>query len=291
MSLGPDHTVVADRTWPPCFAEAVIATQHGKEAVIAAELAEFKLRWIGPPATFDSDRFGTFTRDVPRAGTQLDAARAKTQAVLDLCPDTRIAIASEGAFGPDPAVPIVARGVEIVLLHDRRSGIELAGHDVTWETNFAQRSVSSTMEAEGFARAIGFPAHGLIVMTPDGTVPRVKDIDTVEELLDHVAVDVARAGHCWLETDMRAHRNPRRMMAIARAAQRLAEAMRQSCPKCYRPGFVAKREPGRPCAWCNCATNEIWREIRLCCGCQHREETLIERSRFADPGTCPNCNP
>lgn len=283
--------MVADWHWPPCFADAVIATRHGKEAAIAAALAEFELRWIGPPAAFDSDRFGTFTRDVPRAGTQLDAARAKAQAVLDLCPDARIALASEGAFGPDPAVPIIARGVELVLLHDRRSGIELVGHDMTWETNFAQRSVRSTAEAEAFARVIGFPAHGLIVMAPDGIAPRVKDIGTVEALLDHVAVDVARAGHCWLETDMRAHRNPRRMTAIARAAQRVAEAMRQTCPECHLPGFVAKPEPGRPCAWCRCGTKEIWREVRLCCGCRHREETLIEGSRFADPGICPHCNP
>lgn len=291
MSPGHNPVTSADWHWPPSGSDAVIATRHGKEAAIRPALAEFALNWIAPPPGFDSDRFGTFTRDIKRAGSQIEAARAKAQAVLDLCPTVRIALASEGAFGPDPMLPIVPRGAELILLRDRWSGIELVGHDVGWDTNFAQRSVRSTAEADAFAQAIGFPEHGLIVMTPDGTAPRVKDIPTIETLHQHVTDDIGRAGQCWLETDMRAHRNPRRMAAIGRAAQRLADAMRLHCPHCRRPGFVARTEAGRPCSWCKTATLEPWRSVSRCAGCGHEQSALIDPARHADPGACPECNP
>ena len=59
---------------------AVLATMHGKEAAIAPVLARFTGLRVAVPNGFDSDRFGTFSRDIPRAGSALDAARAKIAA-------------------------------------------------------------------------------------------------------------------------------------------------------------------------------------------------------------------
>ena len=64
-----------------CFAgrTLVVATMHGKERVIAPLLEErLGVRCV-VPAGFDTDRYGTFTRDVARAGDQLEAAREKVR--------------------------------------------------------------------------------------------------------------------------------------------------------------------------------------------------------------------
>lgn len=109
----------ADDRWTLRGTLAVIATMHGKEPVIAEALAPLALAYAAPPAGFDTDRFGTFTRDVARAGGQLDAARAKANAALAANPQARVAIASEGAFGPHPELPLLPGGHELVLLLDR----------------------------------------------------------------------------------------------------------------------------------------------------------------------------
>ncbi|MBL7537713.1 hypothetical protein INQ15_25330, partial [Escherichia coli] len=71
----------------------------------------------------DTDRFGTFSRDVERTGSQLDAARAKIAAAFAEAPDAQFALASEGSFGPHPYIPFAPLAREIVVLADRARGI------------------------------------------------------------------------------------------------------------------------------------------------------------------------
>lgn len=280
-----------DWQWPPTGARAIVATKHGKERVIEPTLVGLGVDWLPVPPGFDSDRFGTFTRDVPRAGSQLAAAQAKAAAVFELLSEVRIAIASEGAFGPDPTIPFIAAGQELVLLKDRETGLELIGYDRTWETNFAQQTVETFEAAEAFASACGFPDHGLIVMADDGSRPIEKDIETLAALREAVARQIGEAERCWLETDMRAHRNPRRIKAIERAAQALARAADACCPSCRRPGFVPRTAAGRPCRWCGSQTLEAWRAVHECAGCGYREDQIFEPERRAEPGNCAACNP
>ncbi len=49
---------------------AVLGTKHGKEQVIAPLLDEHLGVRVVVPDGFDTDRFGTFTRDVDRAGDE-----------------------------------------------------------------------------------------------------------------------------------------------------------------------------------------------------------------------------
>lgn len=269
----------------------MIATCHGKDAVIAPALAALGLAWQPLPPAFDSDAFGTFTRERPRAGTQHDAARAKAAAALALVPGARIAIASEGAFGPDPAFPLAPLGQELVLLIDRATGLELLGQDRSHDTNFAQARVETLSAAQGFAEAIGFPGHGVILMPPAGSGPADKTLVSPEAFEAAVTSALGAWGACWLEADMRAHRNPRRMAAIARAAARLAEAAAARCPGCARPGYVAQPRPGRPCGWCGEPTLELWERVCRCEGCGHATREPIDPDRRADPGACAACNP
>ena len=52
----------------------VIATMHNKERVIAPLLEKHLGVEIVVSKQFDSDKFGTFTREIKRVGNQLEAA-------------------------------------------------------------------------------------------------------------------------------------------------------------------------------------------------------------------------
>ena len=168
---------------------------------------------------FDSDRFGTFTRDVARPGTQIEAARLKAQAVLAMTGET-VAIASEGAFSPHPMLPFSACDREIVLILDQTNGIEIVGQALSMDTNYSHMTVRSVKEAIQFAEKTGFPHHSLVVMpTPDCSDSHMilKGIHTQADLITAVEATLRTSSTqtAHLETDMRAMHNPTRMDVIA----------------------------------------------------------------------------
>lgn len=288
MAIAPEFCVAGKR--------AVLATMHGKERVVRPLLERGLGLNIVLPEKFDTDRFGTFSREIERTGSQFDAARAKIAAAFDHDPEAEIAIASEGSFGPHPFIFFVTLGREIVVMQDRVSGFELAGHHADLATNFLHDTVDTVEAAMAFAERIGFPRHGLIVMAssdgdPDPGKFLSKGIDTLENLAAAVAQAIALSGAAHVETDMRAHRNPTRMRAIKRATIDLVRRYRSPCPQCARPGFaITERPPGLPCAWCGGPTNALRAEVSVCAGCGHRIERPVEATT-ADPGQCNKCNP
>lgn len=275
---------------------AVLATMHGKEAAIAPVLARFTGLRVVVPDGFDSDRFGTFSRDIPRAGSALDAARAKIAAGFACRPDATVGLASEGSFGPHPALPFVPLGTELVLLVDRTHGLELAGWHRAPAPYARGERVTSLEAAHALAARMGFPAQGLIAMAmADGApAPRHglhKALDTPTALDAAVAHELAARGEAWLETDLRAHRCPRRMRRIRRAALALVRAWRSRCPACARPGFMpATSVPGLPCGWCRHPTALPLAHRLHCDGCGHAAEQPV-RQALADPAHCDHCNP
>ena len=137
---------------------------HGKERAIAPLAARFLGLDVRVAERLDTDMFGTFSREIERAGPPRDAARAKIAAAFRLMPEATVGIASEGSFGPHPQVPFAALNRELVLLIDRESGLELVGHHATMDTNFAHAVVTDPDVGLDFAAKAGFPAHGVIVM-------------------------------------------------------------------------------------------------------------------------------
>jgi hypothetical protein len=276
---------------------AVLATMHGKERVIGPVLEqELGLR-IQVPEGLDTDQFGTFSHDIERAGSQLDAARAKIQAAFARHPEARIAVASEGSFGPHAQVPFLALAHEIVLFVDRRKSLRVIGHDETSDTNFAHAIVTHASEAMIFAEKMGYPGHGVIVMGCEGGKPAPgsvleKSIVYGAELERAVRAAVERCGAAYIEADMRAHRNPRRMRAVERATMDLAARFRRRCPACGRPDFsVIEHIPGLPCADCKAPTYVVQREASLCRGCGYRSESPATDRAAADPAQCERCKP
>lgn len=281
---------------PFAGAVAALGTLHGKERVIGATLdAELGVRVevVG----VDTDRFGTFTREVPRVGTARETARSKARMALEVHGRARLGVASEGSFGPHPSILLVPGGVELVLLLDRETGVELVGCDVTADTNYAATCVATVDDAVSFAARSSFPSHGLIVIAapheqPEPTLGMTKGIVDPTCLEQVVAQALQRHGRAWIETDMRAHLNPTRMRSIERAAQALARAARSLCPGCGRPGYVpVQRIGGLPCADCGEPTGKARAEVFDCAGCGRREERRLEGVSNATAFDCPVCNP
>jgi hypothetical protein len=276
---------------------AVLATKHHKEQAIAPLLhRQFNLQVIVPPE-FDTDAFGTFTREVKRLGTQIEAARLKAKKAMSLTGET-LALASEGTFGPHPAIPYIPHNREIILLLDTANDLEIIAEEVSTETNYAHQLVSTPEQAYSFAQSVGFPDHALVVIVGDaarGDGEIIKGITTEEQLFE--AVEFARKrssdGRVHLETDMRAMYNPTRMKAIAKATENLIQKLHQFCPQCSWPGFDAiARQPGLPCQLCQLPTPLTRSLIYHCQKCGLREEKLCPDGRqTADPTYCHYCNP
>ena len=277
-------------------ARAVLATMHGKERAIAPLAARFLGLDVRVADGLDTDTYGTFSREIERTGTPRDAARAKIAAAMSLAPDARVGIASEGSFGPHPQVPFAALNRELVLLIDREAGLELAGHHATMDTNFAHAVVTDPAAGLVFAANAGFPAHGVIVMgalngQPAPNLALFKMVAGKADLAAVLDRTIALTGAAHIETDMRAHRNPRRMRAIKRAMLDLVRRSCSRCAACARPGFATTgRVPGLPCASCATPTHLTRAEVWSCEGCGHREERPVSAAS-ADPMHCEECNP
>ena len=276
---------------------AVLATMHQKERVMAPILERELGVKILVPADLDTDYFGTFTREVKRLGTQIEAVRLKATKALEIAGET-LAFASEGTFGPHPRIPYLPANREIVILLDIANHLELIGEHLSVETNYSHQLVSSVEEVKVFANKVGFPAHALVVIAGDSAISNgeiVKGIVTEKHLFDAVsaAINKSSSGKVHVETDMRAMYNPTRMKNIENATLDLVKKFHQFCPECSWPGFeVAERKIGLPCGLCHFPTQLVRSQIYQCQNCSYTKEELFPNSReTADPSQCQYCNP
>lgn len=275
---------------------AILATMHGKETVIAPLAERFLGLRLEVVQGLDTDAFGTFSREVARTGSQFDAARAKIAAAFVLHPEMGIGLASEGSFGPHPHLPFCALDREIVMLVDRQADLELVGRFATPDTNFAHLIVDDVAAGLFFAKRAGFPDHGIIVMgcrdkVPAPDIALIKTVESWDMLTSTLDTIISANGCAFVETDMRAHRNPQRMRAIKRATVDLIRRARTPCPQCGQPGYaVTERLAGLPCSWCSEPTLLTRAEVLSCIRCGWRVERSVAQSK-ADPGNCGACNP
>lgn len=269
-----------------------LLTQHGKEAVLAPLLEPALGCRVVRVSGFDTDRLGTFTRDIPRPGTLLETARRKAQIGIKLS-GAALGLASEGAFGPDPMLGTLPWNTELVLCIDTQRGIEVAGW-AEGATRFAHRLVGDWAAAQAFAQEAGFPEHALVVRPEHPDNARIeKGIANWPALQAAFARALAASanGLVCLEHDVRAHLHPTRREAIRRAAENLRDKLLSLCPACGAPGFwVVEQIPGRLCAACGAPTSAARAEVWGCLCCGRREERPLKNDA-ADPAVCAFCNP
>lgn len=275
----------------------VIATMHQKEKIIAPILErELGINVIVPP-DFNTDIFGTFTREVKRTGTQIEAARLKAEKAIELTRET-LGFASEGSFGPHPAIPYLSANREIVILLDKTNDLEIIGQFISTDTNHSHQLIKNVEEAFQFAEKVGFPEHALIAIVGDAVEGKgeiIKGISSKQGLINAVEFGLKKSANdtLHLETDMRAMYNPTRMKNIEKATLDLIKKIQQTCPQCGCPGFdVADRKKGLPCELCCLPTRLTLAVTYQCKKCNYTQEKLFPDGRqTADPSQCQYCNP
>ena len=73
----------------------VFLTQHGKEKVVTPIFTKALGCRVERVSGFDTDELGTFTREIPRYGSQFEAARRKARIGMQLS-GASLGLASEG---------------------------------------------------------------------------------------------------------------------------------------------------------------------------------------------------
>jgi hypothetical protein len=185
--------------------------------------------------------------------------------------------------------------IEIVLLIDKLHNIEIIGVHEGSDTNFSHRIVSSIEEALEFASEALFPSHGLI-MRPDHQNSRFILSDIIDErnLRDsfHQCVEKSKNNKVFIESDMRAHRNPTRMRNIEKATQDMIKKLLNTCPLCQTPGFmISKNVKGLLCELCYAPTDLTLKHIYECQKCHHQNEVLYPHGEQCPVKYCGWCNP
>ena len=271
----------------------VLLTQHGKESLLAPLLGQ-SLGWaVERVDGFDTDTLGTFTREVDRPGSQLEAARTKARTGMALAGCQR-GLASEGAFMPDPLSGLFPWNVELLVAVDDVLGDEVVGMAQGPACNQTGHA-SDWRSAERLAQDAGFPQHWLVVRPNGDNDPRaIKGVNSWPAL--RAAFDAAQAqsaqGVVWLESDLRAMANPSRQGLIVQAGLDLARRWQSACPQCAAPGFwPVSAIQGLPCAACGSPTRERLGERWACVRCTHTENKRVTPGTKADPARCDRCNP
>lgn len=283
-------------TAPYAGRRAALATMHGKQSVIAPVMHDRLGLSLITPEGLDTDVFGSFAGDIARTGTMREVAIRKARTGMAAA-GTAIGIASEGSFGPHPAIPFIRAGLELMVFIDDARGLVISESLIDTDTNHDETLASGMDGLDAFLLRAGFPDHALLAAPALGPAsgPLIKGIRSAEALAEalRICAGASEDGLARITTDMRAHMNPTRMRSIARLADRLAQRLSSACPACASPGFGRIGPgPGAPCSACGTQTILPRSDLLQCPACGFEQEAFLTPARLtADPGSCPLCNP
>jgi predicted nucleic-acid-binding Zn-ribbon protein len=272
--------------------EVLVATNHAKEKVIAPLFLN-NLKVVVKALPFlDTDQFGTYSGEVERTLTPVQAALAKCKLAIKEH-GGQMAIATEGSFGSHPASFFVRAHEEVIVLYDATNHTKFMAKQLTTDTNYCSAEVNDDVELSCFAANVGFPDHGLIVKHPKLEFGVVKGINCPDKLESICAPLFRSEIPVLVETDMRAMYNPTRMKVISQVTQKLIDKLLSPCPKCNNPGFSdTSIEPGLPCKACKTPTKSAKNIISTCPLCGYSEHRARpDKAEFEDPMYCDSCNP
>lgn len=272
----------------------VIATKHGKEKAVSQMFKEHLGVLPFTPGLIDTDSLGTFTGEIERTLSPLDAARQKCFMAYKLT-GCNLTLASEGSFGPHPYYGFIPADEEFLLFKDFKNNIEIIQRHISTKTNYNSINVCNTEELIQFANNSSFPSHGLILRKKSKTEDvLVKDMSTLDDLIgSYHELKLSQYDEVIAETDMRAMNNPTRMSVIAECAEKLVSKIKSLCPNCSFPGFsVTSIEAGLPCELCHLPTRSTLTAISSCVKCLHTVSKKYPNGKtYESPTFCDFCNP
>jgi hypothetical protein len=273
----------------------VLTTQHQKEQIIGP-VFQASLHSDVILHQANTDLLGTFSGEIERESSAIDCAKKKCLLGIEQS-GLVYGLASEGRFGPHPAIPFLQGNQEILCFYDKRADFFVIETYFTSETNYKMISTNNWNNVCQFATNALFPEHGLIVkpnIWEDKSII-FKGINNLKMLKKAFEVSQASSSdqYVQIETDMRAHMNPLRQKAIKIAAKKLVHRLQQYCPTCQNPGWgKVGLEKGLPCMACYFETELAKKEIWGCAKCDHKD--YLPRADgiiFASQTECPFCNP
>lgn len=273
----------------------VIATMHKKESVIKPIL-EREL-WVEcfVVENFNTDRLWTFTRDIKRKWNMLETARLKINYAMEItwCD---LWVSSEWSFWLHSWIPFLNSNFELTLLIDRKNNLEIAWHHLITNTNLDWKYLENFQEALEFAKKHWFPEHWVIIRLSEKSNffihKNINDENDLKNAINKI-LSLPFVKKFYIETDMRAHKNPTRMKNIELSINDLVKNIKSKCPKCESPWFIVSDiERWLPCKICLRPTDKPTFEIYTCKKCNFVKKVKIEKYwEYADPWECENCNP
>ncbi len=268
-------------------------TKHEKEKALQGPLGKLSLKCT--VVSIDTDQFGTFSGEIERVGTIKDTLRKKIQAVFERIPEARLALASEGSFGPHPSIPFIGSDHEALLLTDRELGIEIYAEEVSMKTNQSEVEFGPRDDLEAFLEKVNYPSHAIIVQPKGNNKIVFKGLNT-RHGLGQAIIDAFMASpeaKVILSSDMRACFNPTRMKVIEKAGDKLVEKLLSLCPQCQIPGFAITKGLGAlPCSECGVSSHVPSHVLWGCVKCVFTEERARPDGKTEiEAKDCEQCNP
>lgn len=265
----------------------LLVTMHGKEQAIAPVFEQQFNATIDVAKGINTDLLGMFSGEIKREKSAKETVLKKCWEGLKQYPEYDFAIASEGSFGSHPDSVYLPYNEEWLVFVNKQNNEVVYAKSGTTETNYTSREITSESDLEGFLKR--FEDTLFIIKSTNSEKVISKGVKHFNDILPLLK----QHSKILIETDLRAMNNPLRMKNIAKAAQKLAEALKSDCPSCGKLGFVVKKPiPGLACELCGFPSAYPKNHLKVCDHCG--EEAVVEPvhgQKYLDPQYCQICNP
>jgi hypothetical protein len=263
-----------------------LITKHQKARWIAPYLAPLGYQ-VYESSLFDTDTLGTFSGEVERTLSPMDAALTKAKTACELT-DTDWGLGSEGSFGGGPAPGMINWNDELLCLYQASTGITIYAH-AAGPTSVQELTLDGRVPLK--QKLLGLPNQLWILRFEENSVKTAEKGLSAEKLLDRIQQLESASTTLKIEPDLRAMNCPQRQQMIVKAAEDLVRRLSETCPLCQAFNFVVKeKKAGLPCTLCALPTEQAKSWTRICDDCGHSSDEIVEQ-KGADPTHCQFCNP
>ncbi len=284
---------------PYCGIKVAFATMHGKEQILAPLFRKNFEAQLQVPKGIDTDKYGTFSGEVRRVRDIKSVLRAKALEGAELL-GSRFSLASEGSFSSHPLIPMIGSNQENLLFLDLENKIEIHSAFTSTQSRTEYIEAACLDDVINFCQQLDCGPQGLIVKPQydsieagwiqKGLVETKQVVDAFLSLKKELNLEKV-----WIETDNRAHMNPKRQEVIFKAGEKLMENLASLCPGCRSPGFqMVDFLRGLLCRDCGYESDKPIKEIWGCpsAGCDYQEQRgRLDGIKALDPAQCDWCNP
>jgi hypothetical protein len=259
-----------------------LITKHEKARWIAPYLAPLGYE-VFESSMFDTDILGTFSGEVERTLSPMDAALTKAKKACELT-QTDWGLGSEGSFGGGPAPGMINWNDELLCLYQASTGMAIYAH-AAGPTSVQELTLNGKVPLK--QKLLLLPKQRWILRIDQGIQKGLSG----EQLLDRLEQISASSQNIKIEPDLRAMNCPQRQQMITKAAEDLVRRLSETCPQCQAFNFVIKeKHTGLPCTLCTLPTEQAKSWTRICEGCGFRHDEVVQQ-KGADPAHCQYCNP